>query len=62
VFPLVLPGAGNGPGSGNLTLQFQVPENPGLNGVQLYHQIFAGDPGAPNGVSASNGLKETFGL
>jgi hypothetical protein len=62
VLPLVLPGAGDGAGAGNLTMQFQVPETPGLAGVTLYHQIFAGDPGAPNGVSASNGLKETFGL
>ncbi|MHC5211536.1 MAG: Vgb family protein [Planctomycetota bacterium] len=62
VIPLVLPGAGNGPGTGNLTLQFKVPETPALAGLELYHQIFAGDPGAPNGVSASNGLKETFGL
>lgn len=62
VIPLGLPGAGNGPGSGNITLQFLVPAVPALAGLELYHQIFAGDPGAPNGVSASNGLKETFGL
>jgi sugar lactone lactonase YvrE len=62
VFPLAFPGAGDGPGAGNLMLQFKVPETPVLAGVSLYHQIFAGDPGAPNGVSASNGLKETFGL
>jgi sugar lactone lactonase YvrE len=59
--PLVLPGNNLGAGAGDLTLQFMVPENPGLVGLELYHQVFAGDPGAPNGVSASNGLKETFG-
>jgi sugar lactone lactonase YvrE len=58
--PLFLPGAGAG--AGDLTLQFTVPEAPGLAGLELYHQVFAADPGAPNGISASNGLKETFGL
>jgi sugar lactone lactonase YvrE len=57
--PLVFPG--NGAGSGDLRLQFVVPENPALVGLELYHQVFAGDPEAPTGVSASNGLKETFG-
>jgi hypothetical protein len=57
---LALPGAGAG--AGDITLQFQVPLMPGLDGVSLYHQVFAADPGAAHGVSASNGLKETFGL
>ncbi|MGQ0552439.1 MAG: Vgb family protein [Planctomycetota bacterium] len=60
--PLGLPGAGQGAGAGDLTLQFTVPENPGLAGLELYHQVFAADPAALNGVSASNGLKEVFGL
>ncbi|HEX5009661.1 MAG TPA: SMP-30/gluconolactonase/LRE family protein [Planctomycetota bacterium] len=57
---LALPGAGAG--AGDITLQFQVPVMPALDGVSLYHQVFAADPGAAHGVSASNGLKETFGL
>ena len=43
-------------------MQFQVPMMPSLAGLSLYHQVFAGDNGAAHGVSASNGLKETFGL
>ena len=58
--PLWMPGAGAG--NGDLDLQFVVPEDPGLPGLELYHQFFAADPGAPFGISASNGLKETFGL
>ena len=57
---LALPGAGAG--AGDITLQFQVPVMPALDGVSLYHQVFAADPGAAHGISASNGLKETFGL
>jgi len=58
-FPLFIPG--DGAGAGDLTLQFAVPDVAGLTGLELYHQIFAKDPAAPNGVSASNGLKEVFG-
>ncbi len=58
--PMFIPGAGAG--EGDLTLQFQVPVMGGLDGVTLYHQMFAADPSAPGGVSASNGLGETFGL
>jgi sugar lactone lactonase YvrE len=60
LLPLGLPGAGAG--NGDLTMQFQVPMEPALDGLTLYHQVFAGDNGAAHGVSASNGLKETFGL
>src|SRR5262249_9283045 len=49
ILGLALPGAGAG--NGDLTLQFQVPLEPGLDGLVLYHQVFAGDPGAPHGVS-----------
>lgn len=57
--PMVLPG--NGPGTGDLTLQFQLPMMPTLVGVEFFHQVFAADPGAPKGLSASNGLRETIG-
>jgi sugar lactone lactonase YvrE len=57
--PLFMPGSGAG--NGDLTLQFVVPPNPALIGLELYHQVFAADPSLPGGVSASNGLKETFG-
>jgi hypothetical protein len=60
ILTLGLPGAGAG--NGDLTMQFEVPMMPSLAGLSLYHQVFAGDPGAATGVSASNGLKETFGL
>jgi hypothetical protein len=58
--PFVMPGAG--PGNGDLTLQFTVPDLPGMTGLVLYHQVLAGDPGAVFGVSASNGLKEVVGF
>ncbi len=58
--PLFFPGSGAG--NGDITLQFDVPVMTGLDGVELYHQVFAADPGAPKGISSSNGLKETFGL
>ena len=60
ILGLALPGVGAG--NGDLTMQFQVPVMPALDGLSLYHQVFAGDNGAAHGVSASNGLKETFGL
>ncbi len=60
ILPLVFPGSG--PGNGDLTLQFTVPAMPGLEGLTLYHQVFAADPAAPTGISASNGLKEVFGV
>jgi len=52
---------GSGAGLGDLTLQFVIPSLPQLVGLDLYHQVFAADPGALHGVSASNGLKETVG-
>jgi len=58
--PLFIPGTGAG--GGDMTLQFTVPAMTGLDGLQLFHQVFAADPAAPKGVSASNGLLETFGL
>jgi streptogramin lyase len=60
--PLALAVPGSGAGNGDITLQFEVPMLPALDGVVLYHQVFAADPGAAKGLSASNGLKETFGL
>jgi sugar lactone lactonase YvrE len=57
--PLFLPG--NGAGTGDLVLQFELPMLPALVGVEFYHQVFAADPGAPKGLSASNGLLETIG-
>ena len=58
--PLAFPGSGAG--AGDIRLQFKVPTTPGLIGLDLYHQVFACDAAAPGGVSASNGLKETFGI
>jgi sugar lactone lactonase YvrE len=60
ILALALPGAGAG--NGDLTVQFTVPMEPALDGLVLYHQVFAGDAGAASGVSASNGLKESFGM
>ena len=58
--PLFLPGSG--PGEGDLTLQFQVPIEAGLEGLKLYHQAFALDTGVTFHVSATNGMLETWGL
>jgi sugar lactone lactonase YvrE len=58
--PLVLPGTGAG--NGDLTLQFVVPDLPGIAGAEFAYQVLAGDAGATFGVSASNGLHEVIGL
>ncbi len=59
--PLALVLPGSGAGAGDLVLQFQLPLLPTLVGVEFYHQVFAADPGAPKGLSASNGLLESIG-
>ncbi len=57
--PLVFPGAG--PGGGGLLLPFTLPGDALLTGVSFYLQLLASDPGAPKGVSLSNGLEERIG-
>jgi len=59
--PIVLSLPGSGAGEGDARLQFTFPDDPGLVGLNLYHQVFASDPGAAKGVSASNGLLEVIG-
>jgi sugar lactone lactonase YvrE len=59
--PIILSLPGSGPGEGDLRLQFTFPDEPAFVGLSLYHQVFAGDPGAAHGVSASNGLLEYIG-
>ncbi len=59
--PIILALPGSGAGAGDLRLQFTFPDEPGFVGLSLYHQVFAGDPGAVHGVSASNGLLEIIG-
>ena len=54
--PLVYP-----PG-GELSLVFAYPDDPSLAGVSLFVQALAADPGAPGGVSMSNGLEERIGM
>lgn len=59
MIPIPMPGANAG--EGDLTLAFDVPELPGIVGLNIYYQALAADPGAPFGVSFSNGLHETIG-
>jgi streptogramin lyase len=59
--PIVLGLPGSGAGEGDVRLQFAFPDDAGLVGLNLYHQVFAADPGAAHGVSASNGLLEVIG-
>ena len=59
--PIILALPGSGAGAGDLRMQFTFPDEPGFVGLSLYHQVFAGDPGAAHGVSASNGLLEIIG-
>ncbi len=59
--PLAFALPGVGAGAGDATMQFVVPTQPNLVGLELYHQVFAADPQAAHGVSASNGLKEVIG-
>jgi hypothetical protein len=59
LIPMVFPGAG--PGGGGLVLSFTFPDDPLLAGVSVWLQVLAKDPGAPKGVSLSNGLEERIG-
>lgn len=60
LIPMAFPGVG--PGGGALTLPFTFPDDPALSGVSIYLQVLAADPGAPRGVSQSNGLREQIGV
>lgn len=57
--PLVLPGSG--PGNGDLRLQFTVPEDSNLIGLDLYFQVLAADPGGINGLVWTHRLHEIIG-
>jgi len=59
LIPLPYPGAG--PGGGALRQPFTLPDTPAIAGLDFYLQGLAADPGAPGGVSASNGLVEHIG-
>jgi hypothetical protein len=59
LIPLVFPGVGAGGGA--LVLPFTFPDDPLLAGASVYLQVLAADPGAPKGVSLSNGLQEQIG-
>jgi len=59
LIPLVFPGAG--PGGGGLVIPFSFPDDAALSGFSFYLQLLAKDPGAPGGVSFSNGLQELIG-
>jgi hypothetical protein len=59
LIPLVFPGVG--PGGGRFVLPFAFPDSPGIVGLVFHLQVLALDPGAPVGVSFSNGLRETIG-
>ncbi len=59
LIPLVFPGVGAGGGA--LALPFTFPEDPSLSGASVFLQVLAADPGAPKGVSLSNGLEEQIG-
>lgn len=56
--PLVLAGTPGAPGTGTLTLPFDVA--PSIAGLTAYAQFFVLDPNVPFGVSASNGLELNF--
>jgi len=59
LIPLFFPGAG--PGGGALTLSFTLPGTAALTGLSLYLQGLVADPGAPAGISMTNGLEERIG-
>jgi hypothetical protein len=59
LIPLAFPGVGHGQGSTRLA--FTLPDAPGLVGLSVYLQVIAVDPGAPAGLSFSNGLEERIG-
>lgn len=59
LIPLFFPGAG--PGGGALTLSFTLPGTAALSGLSIYLQALVADPGAPAGISMTNGLEERIG-
>ena len=59
LIPLFFPGVGLGGGA--LTLSFTLPNTAALTGLSIYHQVLAADPGAPAGISMTNGLEERIG-
>jgi hypothetical protein len=53
---MVLSGSSGVPGAGSFSLSGQVF----FEGQSLYLQVFLNDPGAPKGVSISNGLEVAY--
>ena len=45
------------PGVGKLTLPATLPDDPFLDGLSIYFQAVAGDPGASGGIAATDGLE-----
>jgi len=54
-------GARGAPGVGSVSLSLNVPNDPALSLSRWIIQVFAVDPGAPFGVSMSNGLAVYMG-
>src|SRR5690606_34396770 len=68
VFPFALSvplgnlgGAPGAPGDGGLTVPVNLPADPGLSGVSVFLQGAFVDPGAPVGVSLTQGLEMILG-
>jgi hypothetical protein len=59
IVPVILSGTPGVSGVGKATIPFTIPA--GYAGLSEYFQAFLLDPGAPNGVSATNGLRIDFG-
>ncbi len=60
LLPVPVSGSAGGPGAGGFTLA--LPVQPAWAGVELYHQVFVLDAGAPSGLlSSSNGMRLLFG-
>jgi hypothetical protein len=60
LIPWPVAGAAGGPGAGAFTIPVLI--DPAWAGLELYHQVFVLDAGAPGGLlSASNGLRLSFG-
>ncbi|MEW6747004.1 MAG: hypothetical protein AB1486_30065 [Planctomycetota bacterium] len=54
IFPVFY--SGSGPGGGSATLTVGIPNNPYLPGLHVYFQFTIYDPGAAEGVAATQGL------
>ena len=50
------------PITGSLDLAYAIPNDPLLECVSIYQQIFIVDAGAPRGLAMSPGMRETHGF